>query len=484
MTYVPLLLLFLLIVSPSMGQNAAVENSDFSWSKDSLLIDQLFERYQGERPGAAFMVIKDGDVVAKKAYGYADLKNRIKTSLHSNFRLASATKQFTAMAILQLIQQQKLRLNTSLKDIFEDFPSYGSTITVQHLLRHRSGLVDYMDLMAADRSSQILDAEILELMKAQDSTLFVPGSKCLYSNSAYAVLAMVIEKISGQSFAEFMQKEIFEPLGMMQTSVYQKDQEIKHRAYGYSQIGRVFRMTDQSTTSAVQGDGGIYSSVIDYQKWDDALYTNQLVPMAVIEKSLIPQDDLLDYRYQQYGDGWRCDYIRGIKITHHSGHTKGFTNYTLRIPALKIAVIVLSNRNNEDAAIYIGNTLAALFSDGRLPVYDRAWIDAVYHKEGAEKVLEAYRSLALKSPIFESSENTLLFLGKKLQKAQQFDWARLVYLEQIKVFPHSFESYYQLARCYAALGQDKEAALMQQYALDRVPATYQKIMRAVLQKSQ
>ncbi len=463
-------------VSPTWGQLDEQTIQNFDWNKDSAFIDQLFERYDGICPGASFLVIKDGTVVAKKAYGYADLKNRVKTTLHSNFRLASASKQFTAMAILQLVHQKKLRLDQAITSIFEDFPEYGANITVQHLLRHRSGLVDYMNLLDQNRSTQILDAEVLTMMKAQDSTLFKPGSKCLYSNSAYAILAMIIEKISGQSFAEYMKKELFEPLGMMQTSVYEQAQAIENRAFGYTKVGHAFRMTDQSTSSAVQGDGGIYTSVLDYQKWAEALFSNQLVPLTFFEQSLVPYNDPPDYRYQAYGSGWRCDYLNGLLCTHHSGHTKGFTNYTLRIPALKISVVVLSNRNNEDAVIYIGNMLAALFSESRLTVYDVAYIDAVYEKQGSEAALKLYKKLSA-NPSIQASEKTLLVLGQKLQKEQQFLKAVEVYLEQIKVFPHAHEAYYQLAACYTALGQQQQAKQMQQLALDKIPATYRKVLR-------
>ena len=318
-----LLILLILILNFSCtiqgqknNQNKGTNRENtFTWKKDSSLIEALFERYSGEQAGVSFVVIQDGEILAKKSYGYADLKNRIIATEHTNYRTASATKQFTAMAIMMLIHQKKISYSSKLTDIFDDFPEYGNKITVKHLLVHRSGLVDYMNLLEENRSDQILDPEVLSLMKSQDKTLFEPGSMYEYSNSGYAVLSEIISKVSGLPFAEYMRNNIFEPLGMMNTFVYEKGVTIPNRAYGYTKLGRSFRKTDQSTTSAVQGDGGIYTSVADYQKWAEALTNNQLIPSKEFEEALIAVYDNPVLNVQKYGHGWRIDYVNGIKKT-------------------------------------------------------------------------------------------------------------------------------------------------------------------------
>ena len=176
-----------------------------------------------------------------------------------------------------LIDDEKLSFSTTLTEIFDDFPDYGKEITIQQLLTHTSGLLDYENLMKDDRTDPILDDEVLQLMKEQKTTKFPPGSKYDYSNSAYAVLAQVIAKLSGKSYKEFIETEIFKPLKMKKSVVYTKDSKIKNRAFGYTIKNNTAVFSDQSMTSSVQGDGGIYTSLNDYYKWDQALENNLLI---------------------------------------------------------------------------------------------------------------------------------------------------------------------------------------------------------------
>ena len=325
-----------------------------------LKVDKLFKIYTGNVPGASLMIIKDGMPILTKTYGLADVEQKTPVESHSNFRLASFTKQFTAMCIMMLQEQGKLDYDQTLKDIFAEFPDYGSKIMIRHLLTHTSGLIDFESLIPDSATIQVLDKDILTMMMEQDSTYFLPGAKYHYSNSGYAVLAMIVEKISRQPFAEFLKQYIFEPLEMANTIAYQKGvSEVKHRAYGYAIENGRFVFKDQSLTSAVLGDGGIYSSIDDLFKWDQTLYTDKLVSFKSLEQAFTPAV-LKDGIQLIYGFGWRIDEYRGLQRMHHTGGTCGFTTIIQRYPDQRFSIIILTNRN-EPMLMDLANRLTDLF---------------------------------------------------------------------------------------------------------------------------
>ncbi len=313
-------------------------------------IDQLFSSYNGkDTPGAAVMVIKNGKPIFKKAYGLANLEEKTPVTPATNFRVASVTKQFTAVCIMMLVEREQLTYEHTLQQIFPEFPAYGRNITIRHLLQHTSGLVAYEDLIPDTATVQVLDKDVLSMM-AQDSAYFLPGAQYRYSNSAYAVLAMAIEKVSGKSFAKFLHDNIFKPLGMKNTVAYQKGiSTVKHRAMGYRQEGGRFVFSDQSLTSAVLGDGGIYSSVEDLFKWDQALYTEKLVKQETLAAAFTP-GVLSDGKVLDYGFGWQLGQFNGHRRVMHGGSTSGFRNVIQRYLDDKLTVIILTNRAEPEVA--------------------------------------------------------------------------------------------------------------------------------------
>ncbi len=317
----------------------------------SARVGELFKSYHGENtPGAAVMIIHHGRPVLTKAYGWADLEDKTPVTPQTNFRLASVTKQFTAMCIMMLVEREELNYDMTLQGIFPEFPEYGKRITVRHLLQHTSGLIDYEDLIPDTATVQVLDQDVLAMMKQQDSTYFVPGAQHRYSNTGYALLAMIVEKVSQKSFARFLKENIFDPLGMANTVAYEKGvSTVPHRAMGYREDNGRFVGKDQSVTSAVLGDGGIYSSVEDLCKWEQALDTEKLVNMATRQQAFTPAI-LNDGTPTDYGFGWRIDEYRGHQRQHHTGSTSGFRNVIQRFPADKFAVIILTNRAEPEVA--------------------------------------------------------------------------------------------------------------------------------------
>ena len=308
----------------------------------------LLADYDGARcPGACVLARAQGAVVYQRCFGMADVEAGTAASPVTDFRLASLTKQFTATAILELVAAGKLESRTALREVFPDFPPYGDSITIHHLLTHTSGLIDYEDLMPEDDTTQIRDAGVLALMKAQDSTYFPPGAEFRYSNSAYAVLAMVVERLSGKPFGTYLRENIFEPLDMAGTVAHEDGVTVvPHRAYGYSLVdGGSWRRTDQSTTSAVLGDGGIYTSLDDMNRWLAVVEGRDTLLAPAVFGHAFDEATLADGRGTGYGYGWYLDTYRGRRRWRHSGSTIGFRNEVQRFPDDDLTVLFLSNRN-------------------------------------------------------------------------------------------------------------------------------------------
>ncbi len=337
----------------------------------------LFASILPSTPGAAVEVIRKGQVVFQHGYGVTDLRALHKIDEHTNFRLASLTKQFTAMAIMLLVHDGNLRYDESLAEVFLEFPAYGKTITIREILNHTSGLLDYEDLMAKqygntpdDQIPQISDAGVFALMEKASTTQFPPGSKWQYSNSGYCVLAMVIEKISGKSYGEFLQERIFVPLKMSNTLAYEKGKnEVSKRAYGHTADGTTFRETDQSSTSATLGDGGVYTSLADLAKWDAALREHTLLSEAEMRPALTPVHPTATPAQENghsvsYGFGWFLEPYKGHERMWHYGETIGFRTSIQRFPKDHLTVIVLCNRADL-SAIDLALKTADLYLKGR-----------------------------------------------------------------------------------------------------------------------
>jgi CubicO group peptidase (beta-lactamase class C family) len=343
-------------------------------------IDALFAPLAGPHtPGLAVLVVKDGKQLFERGYGARDLRTDAKIDEHTNFRLASCSKQFTSMAIMLLVHDGKLRYDQKLTDIFPEFPAYGKSITIRNLLNHTGGLQDYETLMEqadAPNSSypfphkwtaenQIQDAEVLTLLEYTDHGMFAPGTQWYYSNSGYVVLGLIVAKVSGKPFREFLRQRIFSPLHMDNTLAYERGKnEITNRAYGHTRIestkaGGDWQQTDQSSTSATLGDGGIYSSLEDLAKWDEALRSNKLLSKEEMQPALTSftfadgtqprwpaNSDRAEGSPALYGFGWFLDRYKKHSRMWHYGETQGFRSYIVRFPNDHLTIIVLCNRTD------------------------------------------------------------------------------------------------------------------------------------------
>ena len=321
-------------------------------------VDNLMRAYSGEVPGASVLVLRNGTAVMRRSYGAADLERHTAATPATNYRLASVTKQFTAAAILLLAEDGKLQLTDPIRKWLPELPEATQPVTIRHLLTHTGGLIDYEDSVP-DEAPQVHDADVLRILAGQNRTYFAAGSNYRYSNSGYSLLSLIVERASGQKFAAFLHDRIFEPLGMQNTLAYEDGvSTVPMRAYGYSAAENSWARTDQSSTSAVLGDGGIYSSVDDLAKWDAALYDDRLLRAESRKVAFAPATHT-DNPSVDYGFGWR---ITGETLWH-SGETRGFRNVILRYPERKLTVIVLTNRNDPEP-YSTAQTIARLYLPG------------------------------------------------------------------------------------------------------------------------
>ena len=316
------------------------------------MFEGLFSEFtQPGVPGASGLVLREGKVLYAQSFGLADLEHGVPCTTQTNFRLASLTKQFTAMAILILMERKELSLDERLTDFFPEYPSCGEKVTVRHLLTHTSGLLDYEELIPSGTALPVRDVDVLRLLMERDQTYFPPGSKYRYSNSGYALLALAVEVRARMRFASFLQEHLFQPIKMRDTLAYERGiSQVRHRAYGYSKRDNRFECDDQSLTSSVLGDGGIYSSTTDLAKWDAALYTEELVSARTCDLAFTGAIQT-DHPGTEYGFGWFIGRYQSLKEAWHYGETVGFTTRISRFPEKRLTIIILANRSDANIAV-------------------------------------------------------------------------------------------------------------------------------------
>lgn len=307
----------------------------------SARLDELMRPYTGQVPGASVLVLRDDVPLIRRAYGLADLEQGVAATPATDYRLASMTKQFTAAAILLLVQDGRLSLDDPVRRWLPSLPAAAAGVTLRQMLTHTSGLLDYEELIPATTTDQVHEADVLRLLESQDRSYFPPGTGYRYSDTGYALLALVVARASGSDFATFLRERIFAPLGMRGSVAYQAGiSSVPRRAFGYSAQDGKWVRTDQSLTSAVLGDGGVYSSIDDLAKWDAALYDSRLLS-AASRRAAFAGATATDDPAVRYGFGWR---ISGETVWH-SGETVGFRNVIVRWPREHFTVIVLTNRD-------------------------------------------------------------------------------------------------------------------------------------------
>jgi CubicO group peptidase (beta-lactamase class C family) len=317
------------------------------------LMSCLYERGQFN---GAILIARQGKIIYRKGFGKADFQTGEDFTPETSSDVGSVTKQFTAMGIMILTEHNKVSYDDPVSNYIPEFShsAHLRQITLRQLLNHTSGIRDYGDL-GIDDSGLDQQGLISALLKKQD-LVAKPGLKYRYSNPGYALLAVVVERVSGKKFGEFLDQEIFKPAGMVNTFVCDNPRE-KHAptAVGYGQFGEV----DDSSPTAIPGDGGVYSTVDDLFKWDQALYNDQLVSQATLAEAFTPGK--VEEGASKYGFGWNVEEKDGSKYLWHTGSHAGFRAFIARRLADRVTVIMLTNKGNskrQDINAAIQNILA------------------------------------------------------------------------------------------------------------------------------
>ena len=331
------------------------------------------------------LIAKKGRVLLSKGYGMANYSYDIPNSPTTKFKLASVSKQFTSMAIMILQERGKLSTDDKLIKYIADYPN-GDKITIHNLLTHTSGIPEMTRLPVFDSVMTIphtLEQTIaLTKYKALE---FEPGSKFSYSNSGYLLLTYIIEKASGKNYGDFIKENIFDPLGMKNSGLYNNKDVLKNVAVGYTEGEKNLEQAVYIDMSIPAGAGALYSTVEDMFLWDQALYTEKLVKKATLEKMFTPFKDTYAY-------GWMVDKYKDHKWISHSGGIQGFATIISRFPDDELCIIILKNIDNQQVFPANRVTRAIMFNQKyELPVERKtATIDKkVYQKLVGDYELQA-----------------------------------------------------------------------------------------------
>lgn len=325
---------------PGAGRAGATAPRDARRVVDSLLADYAVPG----APGASVVVLRDGRVLLERSVGLADVDAHVRATPRTDYRLASLSKEFTATAVMLLADQGKLSWDDPVARYLPALPAYARGVTIRHLLTHTSGIWAYEDFVPDSQTYQVKDRDVLQLIQRADSLYFPPGTAYRYSNSGYALLALVVEAVSGMPFARFLRERVFLPAGMRNTVAYEQGvSTVPRRAYGHALEDGRWARADQSNTSAVLGDGGIYTSVNDLVKWSRALFGRRLVHAAT-QQLAWTSATLANGQPAGYGFGWFVEHdAHGLRLWHN-GETRGFTNGIVVYPELRLMVVLLTNR--------------------------------------------------------------------------------------------------------------------------------------------
>lgn len=297
-------------------------------------------------PGYALCVIKDGQIIDQLYKGVADVTENNPIQSDTVFRMASVSKQFTAMVILMFVEKGLLSLDDRLSDFFDNCSLAYREITLKHLLTHSSGIWDYEPLIPENHVEQVSDHDAWRLANAKGETYFKPGEQFKYSNTAFCILTLIAEHVGEKPYQDLIREMLFVPLGMRRSLIYDEGKEIEKRALGYAVRNGEFVLNDQSITSATKGDGCVYTSIEDYQRWHHALYHHAFLSKSLFKESISAQIEVNNGI--GYGYGWffgkEAD---GTDCFFHSGETSGFMNIVYHNLDRKLMVAVFTNRNDD-----------------------------------------------------------------------------------------------------------------------------------------
>jgi CubicO group peptidase (beta-lactamase class C family) len=329
------LIAVLLLNSFTFGQNRQIEKR----------IDEfLSKQFNQADPGCVVLAAKEGKIIYRKAFGSADLQLNVPLKADMVFNIASITKQFTAVAILQLVEQGKISVRDSVQKFVPGYPFKGYTITIENLLTHTSGIRDYLQI---DYQTPFLERRDFKPGQLIDSFKtypldFKPGTKFSYSNSGYYLLGYIIEKVSGKKYQDYIRENLLKPLGLAHSYFDQGGNIIPNRVNGYRKEGTTFENVDYWSPTIEYSAGGLISNVDDLLAWQKGLYSYKILKKETLEKAFISYH-LEDGTQTGYGYGWYIKTSNGIRSIEHQGGLPGFESNEIYFPAEDVFISILCN---------------------------------------------------------------------------------------------------------------------------------------------
>jgi len=429
-------------------------------------IDELVNKgYQLGLFNGTILVSYHGELIYKSAFGYQDLETKTPLQISSAFYLASVSKQFTTMAIMLLKEQGKLSYDDMLDKFFPQFPGYANRVTVRHMMTHTSGIPDHFSIITD--TDEMTNQDVLEALVKQDSLLFQPGENYSYSNGAYVLLSLIVAQVSGQPYHLFMKENIFDPLKMENTLVYDESgPDVPHRAIGYNLFG-----DKNDYTLFTTGAGGMYTTVEDLYKWDQALYTETLVKTKTLEEAYTPfllNNDSSTY----YGFGWRITKDDNGKRVQHSGGLAGFSTYLERHLDQKNSIIFLNSRGTPLGWLSRGirNILYGKpYELPKAPIYLK--LNQLYKKNGISEVLIQYNLLK------EESQDLYIFSEGQLNTFGYYLLQNNLTKDAIEIFKLNAMEYPESPNVYDSLGDGYDADNQLLLAAKNYELAYKKGMK-------
>ncbi len=307
-------------------------------------IDKLLsEQFKPDEPGVTAIVARNGQIIYKKAFGMANLELDVPMQPDHIFRIGSITKQFTAVAILQLMEQGKLDLQDEITRFIPDYPTQGNKITIEHLLTHTSGIQSYTDMQDfLERvRMDLVPSAIIDHFKNEPMN-FTPGTDFRYNNSGYILLGYIIEQITGNTYSNYLEENIFKPLGMTH-SLYGDDIRIvKNRAGGYSMGEQGFENAQPLSMTQPYAAGSILSTVEDLFKWQQAVQSYKLVKKETLDNAFT-RYKLSNGKEIDYGYGWALGYVQESPAIEHGGGIPGFSTMAIYLPKEDVFVALFAN---------------------------------------------------------------------------------------------------------------------------------------------
>ncbi|MDQ4121857.1 MAG: serine hydrolase [Acidobacteriota bacterium] len=404
----------------------------------------------------SILVTLNGLPIVKKSYGMANYELNVPNTSQTRFRIASITKQFTAMAVIILKERGKLNVTDSICKYLENCPAAWQPITIRNLLTHTSGIPNFraMPRYAEFASDQRFTYTGFVDVFRDAPLQFTPGERYAYSNSGYFLLGLIIERVSGQSYAEFLRDNIFTPLGMKNSGYDDSRRLVPNRASGYIWNGTSFVNAPYINMVIPFAAGALYSTIEDLLIWDQALYAEKLVSRKSLEEMYTP------FR-GEYGYGVEISTRFNRQRIRHSGGINGFSNDFARFPVERVTVIVLGN-NESAPSDNINNSLAAIvFGESyQMPIASiRDVLLETIDQKGVEAAVKQYRELKrTQAENYDFREFVLNLTGYDLLAAKKVKEAIEIFKLNVEAYPQSANTYDSLAEAYMLNG-NKELAI-------------------------